>query len=111
MTLRARNNWEGRCPQRPPAAYESERINVILERAKFPYIVVNHSFPPAAKLSLQPYKTHTLGGMGSAILGPLYMVDIQRSQKAKTTFETRRTTFEVVLLMSYVSNTACGTVF
>ena len=39
------------------------------------------------------------------------MSEKQRTRKAKITFETRETTFEVVFLMSYVSISACGTVF
>gem|GEM_PF-5039505 len=39
-----------------------------------------------------------------------YMSVNQRSRKAKTTFETRRTTSNVVFLMSYVSIRTCGRV-
>ena len=42
---------------------------------------------------------------------PLQQCDFQRSAEGKITFETFSTTSNVVFLMSYVSNTACGTVF
>ena len=45
------------------------------------------------------------------IIDHLQLYDFQRSRKVKTTFETRRTTSNVVSLRSYVSISACGTVF
>jgi len=58
----------------------------------------------------QPPRMH-LQRLGRAVLGPLQQCDFQRSAEGEITFETFPTTSNVVFLMSYVSNTACGTFF
>jgi hypothetical protein len=45
------------------------------------------------------------------IFTPVQLFEKQRSQKAKTMFETRETTFEVFFLRSYVGIRACGRFF
>jgi hypothetical protein len=48
------------------------------------------------------------GGRGKAVFDPLQRIENQCSEKAKTMFETSRTTSNVVFLMSYVRIIACG---
>ena len=43
-----------------------------------------------------------------AVFDPLQRIENQCSEKAKTMFETSRTTSNVVFLMSYVRIIACG---
>ncbi len=46
-----------------------------------------------------------------AVFDPLQRIENQCSEKAKTMFETSRTTSNVVFLMSYVSIPFCGRFF
>ena len=74
------------------------------------HIINIRSYQPAPQYG-KWYRMHISATPERAIFGPLQLYDFQRSRKAKTTFETFSTTSNVVFLRSYVSNTACGTVF